>query len=148
MAELPADAEPLEPSYSSGPSAVEAMEIWLSSSDFDSAWRECYDRESRGGGRSDRNISETVLLRTAVALHGSLPAGVLEAMIPEPDLEFIRGALEHICKEDPRKAGFAELEHFEAALIVVYTQLAFCADMLTQQMPGLSKLIESGVLPV
>merc|ERR1711908_162327 len=105
---------------------------------FDNAWRECYDRASRGGGRSDRNISESVLFETAASIHGYLPSGQLETMIPEPDAEFIRGALEAIGAEDPRHAGFPDLEHFEAALVVTYTHLAHCADLLRHTMPGVS----------
>eukprot|EP00931_Biecheleriopsis_adriatica_P057404 TRINITY_DN34045_c0_g2_i1.p1 TRINITY_DN34045_c0_g2~~TRINITY_DN34045_c0_g2_i1.p1 ORF type:complete len:147 (-),score=28.12 TRINITY_DN34045_c0_g2_i1:23-439(-) len=126
-------------------SLIDAMEDWLSSKDFDDAWRECYERAAKGGsGRSDRNISESVLLQTAASVHGHLPHGVLERMIPCPDTEFVRGALESIGAEDARKAGIQDLEHFEAALVVVYTHLAHCADMLEQQMPGMAHAIMTG----
>mmetsp|Transcript_58671 Transcript_58671/g.102708 ORF Transcript_58671/g.102708 Transcript_58671/m.102708 type:complete len:152 (-) Transcript_58671:47-502(-) len=120
---------------------VDEMEAWLASASFNSAWRECYDLACRGSGRSDRNISESILLQTAAALHDHLPVGALEMMIPEPDAEFVRGALEHICKENPQKAGFKDLEHFEAALVVVYVQLAHCAELMQRQMPEVSELL-------
>ncbi|CAJ1437811.1 unnamed protein product [Effrenium voratum] len=100
-------------------SLIEAMEEWLSGDDFERAWRECYDMSCRGStGRSDRNISESVLLQTAAKLHNHLPHGPLERMIPAPDTEFVRGALDAIGLEEPRRAGLEDLEHFEAALVV------------------------------
>mmetsp|Transcript_42905 Transcript_42905/g.121390 ORF Transcript_42905/g.121390 Transcript_42905/m.121390 type:complete len:136 (-) Transcript_42905:5-412(-) len=129
-------------------SLVEAMEDWLASEDFDGAWRACYDRACHGSGRSDRNISESVFLRTAAAVHGRLPAGGgLAAMIPEPDAEFIHGALEHVCAESPKLAGFRDLEQFEAGLVVVYAQLAHCAETLRQQRPALAAIM-TGVRPL
>ncbi|CAL1148997.1 unnamed protein product [Cladocopium goreaui] len=124
---------------------VEEMENWLSSDDFDRAWRECYDRACKGStGRSDRNISETLLLQTAASLHNHLPLGALERMIPAPDAEFVRGALEAVGVEDPRRAGLQDLEHFEAALVVVYTHLAHCASLLESEMPGMAHAILTG----
>mmetsp|Transcript_69774 Transcript_69774/g.204222 ORF Transcript_69774/g.204222 Transcript_69774/m.204222 type:complete len:132 (+) Transcript_69774:131-526(+) len=125
-----------------GPGCViEAMEEWLASDAFGEAWRECYDRASRGSSRSDRNISESVLVQTTVAVHAHLPPGALQMLIPEPDREFLRGALEHIGLDDPARAGLPDLEHFEAALVVVYTQLAHCAEALRGQLPGLEALL-------
>ncbi|CAJ1387033.1 unnamed protein product [Effrenium voratum] len=126
-------------------SLIEAMEEWLSGDDFERAWRECYDMSCRGStGRSDRNISESVLLQTAAKLHNHLPHGPLERMIPAPDTEFVRGALDAIGLEEPRRAGLEDLEHFEAALVVVYTHLAHCATMLEKEMPGMANAILSG----
>mmetsp|Transcript_12851 Transcript_12851/g.35576 ORF Transcript_12851/g.35576 Transcript_12851/m.35576 type:complete len:135 (-) Transcript_12851:215-619(-) len=119
---------------------VQAMEEWLASEAFDSSWRQCYDQASRGLSRSDRNISESVLVQTAMAVHAHLPSGVLQMFIPEPDEEFICGALEHIGLDDPKRAGFQDLEHFEAALVVVFTQLAHCAEVLRKRVPALSAL--------
>ena len=42
---------------------------------------------------------------------------------------------------------FDNLEHFEAALVVVYTHLAHCADLLRKQMPAMAKLAAEGWLP-
>mmetsp|Transcript_36786 Transcript_36786/g.84959 ORF Transcript_36786/g.84959 Transcript_36786/m.84959 type:complete len:139 (-) Transcript_36786:55-471(-) len=126
-------------------SLVEEMEDWLSSDEFDSAWRECYDRACKGStGRSDRNISEAVLYQTAAAVHSHLPHGPLERMIPAPDAEFVQGALEAVGVDDPRRAGLKDLEHFEAALVVVYTHLAHCAMLLEQEMPGMADCVLSG----
>mmetsp|Transcript_3080 Transcript_3080/g.7882 ORF Transcript_3080/g.7882 Transcript_3080/m.7882 type:complete len:148 (+) Transcript_3080:65-508(+) len=119
-------------------SIVDGMEVWLSSTEFDETWRECYDLVCRGSGRSDRNISASILFQTAAAVHDHLPAGELEAMIPQPDSDFIRGALEVVgCPDDIYKAGIKDLEHFEAALVVVYTHLAHCAELLRRQSPDL-----------
>ncbi|CAE8628873.1 unnamed protein product [Polarella glacialis] len=129
----------------SGSSLIDAMEEWLSSEDFDRSWKECYERSCKGAtGRSDRNISESVLFQTASLVHSHLPFGVLESMIPQPDKEFVQGSLEAVGAEDSRKAGFKDLEHFEAALVVVYTHLAHCADMLEQEMPGMADAVASG----
>ncbi|CAK9012105.1 unnamed protein product [Durusdinium trenchii] len=126
-------------------SLIEEMEIWLSSEDFERAWHECYDRICRGStGRSDRNISEAVLLQTAASLHNHLPHGPLERMIPAPDAEFVRGALEAVGVDEPRRAGLEDLEHFEAALVVVYTHLAHCASLLENEMPGMAHAILTG----
>mmetsp|Transcript_47439 Transcript_47439/g.136001 ORF Transcript_47439/g.136001 Transcript_47439/m.136001 type:complete len:142 (-) Transcript_47439:12-437(-) len=130
---------------------VELMEEWLSGDDFDASWRECYDRACRGGGRSDRNISENVLYQTCAAVHGHLPAEgelkPLSSLIPSPDPEFIRGALEVIGADDVREAGIKDLEQLEAAVVVVYTQLAHCADILRKQMPDVAAHMERGSLP-
>lgn len=120
------------------PSLLEEMEVWLSSTEFDDSWRECYDRACRGSGRCDRNISESVLMDTATSVHSYLPAGRLSRMIPEPDAEFIRDALKDVGAENSRCGGFSDLEHFEAALVVVYTHLALCAQILEKQLPHLS----------
>eukprot|EP00929_Paragymnodinium_shiwhaense_P056310 TRINITY_DN28185_c0_g1_i1.p1 TRINITY_DN28185_c0_g1~~TRINITY_DN28185_c0_g1_i1.p1 ORF type:complete len:174 (-),score=19.66 TRINITY_DN28185_c0_g1_i1:90-551(-) len=127
---------------------VDAMEDWLSGSDFDSAWRDCYERACRGQGRSDRNIAESVLVKTCEDLHGSLPEGVLDRMIPEPDVEFIRNAIKLVTEDDILKSGLEDLEHFEAAVVVVYTQLAHCAEVLCKQMPATAKIMAAGVKPV
>ncbi|CAK0893988.1 unnamed protein product [Prorocentrum cordatum] len=124
-------------------SLVEAMEEWLASHEFDQAWRGCYAQACRGSGRSDRNISENVLYATAEAVHEHLP-DCLSACIPEPDKEFVLGALEQISAEDIRRAGVKDLDHFEAALVVVYTQLAICADLFRKQMPGIAEMVEAG----
>ncbi|CAK9022857.1 unnamed protein product [Durusdinium trenchii] len=103
------------------------------------------DRICRGStGRSDRNISEAVLLQTAASLHNHLPHGPLERMIPAPDAEFVRGALEAVGVDEPRRAGLEDLEHFEAALVVVYTHLAHCASLLENEMPGMAHAILTG----
>eukprot|EP00927_Polykrikos_kofoidii_P078431 TRINITY_DN75251_c0_g1_i1.p1 TRINITY_DN75251_c0_g1~~TRINITY_DN75251_c0_g1_i1.p1 ORF type:complete len:153 (-),score=33.54 TRINITY_DN75251_c0_g1_i1:346-804(-) len=141
------DAEASSQTDATRESIVDAMECWLASDDFDSAWRECYDRACRGSGRSDRNISGSVLLETAIALHGSLPDGVLEGALPEPDAEFISGAMRLIGVEDPWQNGLQDLECFEAALVVVYTHLAHCAETLRKQFPGMQKFLAAGVLP-
>ena len=80
------------------------------------------DRICKGStGRSDRNIAESILLKTAASLHNHLPHGAsvafkplptgrarLERMIPAPDAEFVRGALEAVGVEDPRRAGLED----------------------------------------
>eukprot|EP00933_Yihiella_yeosuensis_P053252 TRINITY_DN51441_c0_g1_i1.p1 TRINITY_DN51441_c0_g1~~TRINITY_DN51441_c0_g1_i1.p1 ORF type:complete len:146 (+),score=25.65 TRINITY_DN51441_c0_g1_i1:72-509(+) len=131
--------------FAGPPSVIEEMEEWLSSQDFDSSWRDCYEFATRGAtGRSDRNISESVLFQTCASLHKHLPQGVLENMIPKPDEEFIKGALEIIGAECTRRGGLKDLEHFEAAIVVVYTHLAHCADTLEQQHPGIADAIMRG----
>mmetsp|Transcript_107858 Transcript_107858/g.299867 ORF Transcript_107858/g.299867 Transcript_107858/m.299867 type:complete len:135 (-) Transcript_107858:252-656(-) len=129
----------------SGGAFVPAMEDWLSSEEFDAAWRECYDLACRGHGGSDRNISDSVLYQTAAAVHAHLPPGELQAMIPEPDREFVLGALEAVGAEDVREAGIKDLEHFEAAIVIVYTHLAFCAEKLQEQLPAIARTVAAGV---
>eukprot|EP00747_Dinoflagellata_sp_TGD_P163555 gnl/TRDRNA2_/TRDRNA2_182336_c0_seq1.p1 gnl/TRDRNA2_/TRDRNA2_182336_c0~~gnl/TRDRNA2_/TRDRNA2_182336_c0_seq1.p1 ORF type:complete len:152 (-),score=38.71 gnl/TRDRNA2_/TRDRNA2_182336_c0_seq1:91-546(-) len=118
---------------------VELMEVWLSCEEWADAWYSCYERATHGStGRSDRNISQSVLIKTAVAVHTHLPEGPLKLFIPEPDEEFIEGALETIGSQDLQRGGIADLEHFEAALVVIYTQLAHCAELMRAQMAALS----------
>mmetsp|Transcript_42338 Transcript_42338/g.76824 ORF Transcript_42338/g.76824 Transcript_42338/m.76824 type:complete len:148 (+) Transcript_42338:60-503(+) len=128
-------------------SIVDGMEVWLSSAEFDETWRECYDMACRGSGRSDRNIPASILFQTAAAVHDHLPAGELEALIPQPDADFVRGALEVVgCTDDIYKAGIKDLEHFEAALVVVYTHLAHCAELLRRQSPEVVAALRPGAM--
>eukprot|EP00397_Hematodinium_sp_SG-2012_P035651 GEMP01038375.1.p1 GENE.GEMP01038375.1~~GEMP01038375.1.p1 ORF type:complete len:129 (+),score=29.47 GEMP01038375.1:120-506(+) len=112
---------------------IVAMEEWISSEEFEIALKKEYDKSSRGSGRSDRHIAEDVFMQTCIAMHAHVPP-VIQLLIPEPDVEFIDGAVAPILGTNLRVSGIEHMEDFEKGVMAVYVELSHCAALLTQQL--------------
>lgn len=110
-----------------------AMEMWLSSEEFDLALKNEYAKSSRGSGRSDRNIAEDVFMDTCIALHAHLPEAI-QLIVPEPDIEFIDGAIAPVLGSNLRVRGIENMEDFEKGIMAVYVELSLCAAELMKSL--------------
>ncbi|CAD7937787.1 unnamed protein product [Amoebophrya sp. A25] len=150
-------------------SVIHACEEWLSSPDWAKSLRVAYERECYGQGTSDRNIAMHVWLDTVKAVHhdmaiSSIPsegspvpgfAGVhpanlqqLQAMLPEPDDDFIRTCCEMLRTQtagedfqfpswlELQKEGISDYDNFVEMTEAVFVQMAHCAELLAAQLFG------------
>jgi hypothetical protein len=111
-------------------SAVEAMELWLSSSDASVATDAALQAAllAEGGGSHGRNYSFETLVAVCGVMCETLPPELSE-IIPAPDDAFVARTIQQTFP-DVNKSGIRDQEAMTSAIQAVLVSLAAAVDVL------------------